>query len=173
MADPLAGPQAAVDGDPGTGWIAAASDRVPTITLSWATPVTISSLRITTAVGLAATQPTIMHLTSAAGERVSLIPPDGEVAFAALTTDRITLQLSAGGNNRVNVASTTSAQPTLGIGIGEIMIPGVQPTTRASSDAAAVRLACGQGPEVTIDGRAYATALRPPSPPSASCVQYR
>ncbi len=44
IADPLAGPQAAVDSDVHTGWVASPDDRDPSLTLRWAKRQTISSL---------------------------------------------------------------------------------------------------------------------------------
>ena len=155
LPDPLAGPQAAADGDPNTGWIAAANSTNPTLTLRWRGAKRIASLKILTLDSLAATRPDTLVLSAAGVTQTVQIKPDGTATFAPVTTDRVSLRLSSSVGLRANTFSTTSTQPVLGIGVSEVVIPG---STTAARDRP-VRLPCGQGPALQIDGRSVPTSL--------------
>ncbi len=155
LPDPLAGPQAAADGDPATGWIAAATSTKPTLTVSWHGARRIASLKILTLNSLAATRPDTMILSAAGVRQTVHVQADGTATFAPVTTDRLSMRLSSSVGLRANAFSTTSTQPVLGIGVSEVVIPGL--TTSAPDRP--VRLRCGQGPALQIDGRSVPTSL--------------
>jgi arabinofuranan 3-O-arabinosyltransferase len=160
IADPLAGPQAAVDEDLGTGWIASPDDSAPRLTLSWHGAKTISSLRLVSDPRLPATRPDSVLISSAVGSRLATVEPDGTVRFAAMTSDGVTLRLFSSLGLRWSYDPTTNAFTHLGIGVSDVALPGIRVTTRAASDARIVTLPCGTLPAITIDGQSIQTWAR-------------
>ena len=159
IADPLAGPQAAVDSDVDTGWIASPDDRDPSLTLRWAKRHTISSLRLRIDPQLPATAPDRIVITSPAGRRTAQIGLDGSVKFAPLTTDRVTLKLSNAIDLQPNFDPVAHAVIRLGIGVSEVVVGGVPSTSRIATDTRVLRMPCGAGPDVSVDGVAYRTSV--------------
>jgi len=143
VADSAARPGAAVDGDPRTAWLPAATDPAPSLGLRYARPVTVTGLR------LQAPRSTLGRVThvvvaTAAGTRTGTPGPDGRLAFAPLggRTLRVTLHLRA--------AASGAAAPQ----IDELDLTGAPAPV-----AGDVRLGCGSGPTVRLDGVSYQTAL--------------
>jgi arabinofuranan 3-O-arabinosyltransferase len=160
--DPLAGPQTTVDGDLGTGWISRVTDPAPTLHLRWSGRRTIDGLTIVTDPFLAASPPNQVIVTSPAGTRTVPIDANGKVRFAALRTSDITLTLSRAGGLLPNVDPTGTGPRYLGIGVSEIAVNGVKlaaGSTRAATDAKAVMLPCGAGPDVRVDDTTLPTAV--------------
>ena len=162
VTDPLAGPQTTVDGDLGTGWISSVTDPAPTLHLRWSGRRTIDGLTTITDPFLAASPPDQVVVTSAAGTRTAPIKANGKVRFAALRTNDITLTLSRAGGLLPNVDPTGTGPRNLGIGVSEIALNGVKlaaGNTRAATDAKAVVLPCGAGPDVRVDDTTLPTAV--------------
>ena len=159
IADPLAGPQAAVDSDVHTGWIASPDDRDPSLTLRWDKRQTISSLTVRIDPQLAATPPNRLVITSPAGKRTAAIAPDGSVTFPALKTNRVTLALSNTIGLQPNFDPVAHGIIQLGIGVSEVVVDGVVPTSRIATDTQVMRMPCGAGPDVSVDGISYRTSV--------------
>ncbi len=157
--DPLAAPQTAVDGDTGTGWIAASTDRDPSITLRWKQTRSVGSLKVVKDDSLAATRPDALRITDAKGQSVlAAVEPDGSVRFPALRTNRLTVHLLSGTGLRTSVDSSVGPG-RLGLGLSEIRVPGVATTSRAATENVAVHLRCGSGPSVVIDDAVVQTSV--------------
>jgi arabinofuranan 3-O-arabinosyltransferase len=160
IADPLAGPQAAADGDLGTGWIASPTDPAPTLTLHWNGKRRVSGLSIITDPFLAATRPDRVTIRAPdARPRTAAVAANGAVTFRALTTDQLTLTLDNSTGLQLNYDPFRHTLSRLGLGVSEVVMPGVRPTSRARTDATRVDLPCGTGPQVLIDGSARPTAV--------------
>jgi arabinofuranan 3-O-arabinosyltransferase len=141
----------------GTGWIAAGPDA--TVRLRWNGQRSIDEIRLATAtVGIAA-EPTRVLISSPDGIRDVPVPANGILRFPPLVTDRLDISFPG-------VMPTTAYSPLAGraeqlpVGLGALIIPalsslrtGIPPVT------APFRLACGQGPPLTLDGRTYATSV--------------
>jgi arabinofuranan 3-O-arabinosyltransferase len=152
VADPLAGPQTAVDVDLGTGWIASVDDPNPSLTLRWAKKQTVSSLTIVVDPLLAATAPDTVTISSPSGTRVAKIGPGGRVEFEQLRTDRITMALTSSIGLQLNYDPIAHALTRLGLGVSEVAVNGITSTARSATDGRTVALPCGAGPDVVIDG---------------------
>jgi arabinofuranan 3-O-arabinosyltransferase len=159
IADPLAGPQTAVDGDLGTGWIAKPSDPAPTLTLQWHGRRQLTGLSVVTDPFLAATAPDTVTVHAGHATRVAHIAPTGAVKFRALTTDQLSLAFTRTTGLRLNDDPFRRTLDRLGIGVSEVAVPGVANTSRSSTDGMPVTLPCGAGPQVRIDGATRATSV--------------
>jgi arabinofuranan 3-O-arabinosyltransferase len=140
----------AVDGDPSTAWVSDTEVGAPTLSLAWDGEVLVDALVIDVLeVGL----DQVAEVDVSIGDRTERHPlgADGRVALDRPTaTDR--LELSFPG---------ASADAARSVGIAEVDVPALFGRRAAVPDRLAeIELACGEGPEVSIDGQAVATAAR-------------
>jgi arabinofuranan 3-O-arabinosyltransferase len=136
--DPQDQARAAFDGDPATVWTASSTDAQPILTIGWRHPRTVRRITIQRppdAEGL------LQVLIAGSGGQVrgSNVGPSGVVRFAPMRTTRLTIRF-------------TPLQVPLQI--SGVMIPGV-PQLRTVS--APLRLRCGLGPSIEVNGKAVAT----------------
>lgn len=137
-----------IDGDPSTAWIAGFNDRDPTVTMSWPTAHTLSSVVVEPTSFL----PGVTKLTigSPAGNRTVAVPlTGGQVAIEPpLTTDQVTLSFP-GNQGR--------SEP---IGFAGLYFPDVENIAGLPPNpAGSFTMACGTAPPVMIDGQQYPTTM--------------
>ena len=137
----LTGADALLDGT-ARSWIAADGDARPAVTLTWPTPQRLSELQLAPAPSYLASRPAQVHLYSPAGTRNAAVGDDGTVSFAPLTTTTVTLTFP----------KVTGLRP---VGIAEVSPSNSRPTP----DSSPVRLPCGRGPTVVVDGVPHASTL--------------
>src|SRR6185312_7239325 len=102
-------------------------DPSPTLTLHWRGEHRISGLNIITDPFLAATPPDTVRVRAGHRVRVARIGSNGAVAFAPLKTDHMSLTLTSSTGLRLNYDPFRHAQTRLGIGVSEVVVPGVAP----------------------------------------------
>ena len=159
VADPDASAQAAADGDTATGWIASANETVPKLTVRWSPPHRVSSLRLIVGKRLAATPPTAVTVDVGRRRIPASVAADGTVTFPAVRTDRLTLELSNPAGLWQTFDPDLGFYVSLGIGVSEVQIPGLSADSPAAPAERQVHLACGEGPQTTIDGHAVRTSV--------------
>jgi arabinofuranan 3-O-arabinosyltransferase len=140
-------------------WLAGSADSNPTVELSWHGRRTIRKLVVQPALGLA-TEPTGVIIGSPAGARLASVGLGGVVRVSpALRTDRLYLSFSS--TSSAAAGNTAAGQPAqLPIGLAKVTVPALAGLHLAvPKDSTHVRLACGQGPAVTVDGTRYQTAV--------------
>jgi arabinofuranan 3-O-arabinosyltransferase len=152
--DPRGGPDAALDGDPRTAWVAAADDPRPTLTLTWPEPRTIDRVVVGLAPGTAASLVTAVGVGTGGLEQVIGLDDFGTARFAPVTTDRLVLAFPLR-RDLTSYDPYTGRVQTLGLGVSELGLSGQAVGNRA----APVEIPCGQGPVVTIDGVPRQTSL--------------
>ena len=153
---PASGAAAAVDGRPGTGWTADPDDDEPSLSLRWDRPIELSTLRMVTSPDLPASPPAQIAVTVGSRTVRAGMSSDGVVELPRVRADRLTITVPS----QPRTASYDPVRDTVGWlpwGISEVRIAGLPGPRR--TDEAPVRFGCGQGPEVTIDGRAYPTRV--------------
>jgi arabinofuranan 3-O-arabinosyltransferase len=149
--DPSVSAMFAVDGQADTSWLAAAGDRNPTITLSWHQERRISRIVIRPSL-VAATTPGSVDLVAADGARRTVSLGDGGLGyFAPLRTDRVTLTFHAA------AGGADPGRPP--VGIGEIVITGIEDLMHPIAAGWSFSGLCGLGPTVHLDGRVYRTRV--------------
>ena len=146
---------AAVDGNPGTAWIADLDDARPTIALSWLGTQSVSGLSLTVDPDSAARRPTRVTLSWPEGTRtVSL--QDGRATFPTVRTDQLRIQVEdAEDALSLGFDGQASRVP---IGVGEVRLTGM-PYAPLALSLDEVTHACGVGPKVTVNGFPFATRI--------------
>ena len=145
--DPQDQPYAAFDASQQTAWISGASDSRPRLTIRWRDPVLLSAITVLRPAGAADLLP--MTITGSAGQVRSTIlgglgPAGREVVrFAPMRTSSLTLTFS----------TTYGDGP---VQISDIAIPGVPQLVARPS--APLRLGCGRGPAIRVNGQPVATS---------------
>ena len=151
---PALRPQNVLDG---AGWIAAGPDA--TLHLRWKGQRSIDEIQLTAAtVGIAA-EPTRVLISSPDGVRDVPVPASGILRFPALVTGQLDISFPG-------VMPTTAYNPLTGraqqlpVGVGLISIPALSSlSTGIPANGTRFRLACGEGPPLTMDGRTYPTSV--------------
>jgi arabinofuranan 3-O-arabinosyltransferase len=139
-ADPRDQALAAADGNPATTWIASTTDPQPVLTIGWRHRITVRRITVHRTPG---DQGLLQVLVSGSGGQVrgGNIGPSGVVRFAPMRTRRLTIRFT----------------PLQGpLQITDVTIPGVP---AARPPARPLRLGCGQGPEISVNGLAVPTRV--------------
>jgi arabinofuranan 3-O-arabinosyltransferase len=144
--DPQDQAYAAFDADPRTAWISGATDTRPRLQIGWRGARSLRSITVLRPAGAADLLQ--LQITGSAGQVRNVIlgrPNDtgrDVVRFAPMTTSSLTLAFSG----------AYGAGP---VQITDVVIPGVQQLS--AHPAAPLRLGCGRGPTVLLNGTAVAT----------------
>ncbi|CAA9322575.1 MAG: hypothetical protein AVDCRST_MAG48-2724, partial [uncultured Friedmanniella sp.] len=147
---------AAVDGDPGTAWIAGGDDRRPTLELTFPEPRTVDSLRVVTGDGLAAATPTAVSVEAGGLPRTVRLAEDGSASFEPVVTDRLSVTFLLP-DEVESLDPYTLWEQRLGVGVSELEIGGPNPVADPSTP---VVPECGSGPDVRLDGATMLTTVR-------------
>lgn len=152
--DPRGGAAAAVDGDPGTSWLAAPLPAPPSLVLTWPEPRTVDELRVVTDPGVAARRPDAVRVDAGTGATTVRLAADGTARFEPVVTDRLELTFTAAGRGKSFDPYTLWTRP-LGIGVSEVEVGGPNGTVPGTP----VVLPCGEGPALMLDGRILSTRV--------------
>lgn len=155
--DPRAGPLAAVDGNPGTAWIADPDQDFPTLDLAWLDQREVSGLRIRLDPDTAAARPTRLRLSWPGGSVVRTLD-DGRADLRGvdLVSDRLSIQvLATEPTSDLGFDGEGRAVPP---GIGELRLDGV-PYEPVKPSLDQRRFACGTGPELQVGDRVTTTRV--------------
>jgi arabinofuranan 3-O-arabinosyltransferase len=138
--DPQDQAWSAFDGNAATGWTASTADAHPRLEVNWGHQVTVSQINIKRPAGASGTAQVV--ITGSNGQtRGAVIAKSGVVTFKAMTTSSLTLTFS------------TDQAP---VQVTDVNIPGVKPLV---TPAKTLRLACGSGPRISVDGQTVATSV--------------
>ncbi len=150
------GALALADGDRSTGWVAAADDPDPTVTLRWARPVRLDRVRLQTSVDLAATPVRSVRTVLADGTTRTVQVRDGVLRLPRVRTTSVELHLSPQAP-RTDLDFTGTAR-ALPVGLTELATPGVAGLP-VRLDTIDVTVRCADGPTVVVDGTVRRTRL--------------
>jgi arabinofuranan 3-O-arabinosyltransferase len=159
VADPLGRPQAAVDADSGTGWVAAEDDERPTLTLSWDDPRRIKGVHLTVEPWLAASRPSRLEI-QAGGRRFTVDVNDRGNALLPRPVVASTLAIRI-----LAVDPVVNTEPAFGLrtvlpaGISELQVLGASNLVAPIDESASVALPCGSGPPLVVDSASVPTTL--------------
>jgi arabinofuranan 3-O-arabinosyltransferase len=139
-ADPQDQAWDAFDGNTATTWTAAPNDPHPNLAISWGQPRTVSRITITRPPG--ASGLTQVVIAGSAGQlRGAQLGKSAVISFKPMKTTSLTLTF------------TTDQAP---LQVSEVKIPGVRPLRTPTKP---LRLACGLGPQLAVDGKTVPTAV--------------
>ncbi|MET8349490.1 alpha-(1-_3)-arabinofuranosyltransferase [Micromonospora sp. NPDC005206] len=154
--DPAVAGYAAVDGDPGTAWLADTGDLRPTLRLRWPGQRRLAEVRLRPAELPVGSLPTQVEVRTPGRSLVLPVGADGTVRFPAVRTDRIEIVV------RETAARTADRRGngwTATAGIAEVEIPALDDLLRPLSGGTRVTERCGTGPAVELDGYRYETSV--------------
>jgi arabinofuranan 3-O-arabinosyltransferase len=156
VADPRAGALAAIDGDPGTTWIADAEDPFPTLDVSWLEGRDVTALRVRLDPDTAAARPSRVRLTWPGGTRVVALDEGRTELAAGVVTDRLTIQVLD--TEPTRDLGFDGQGRAVGAGIGELRLRGV-PFEPLKPSFEIQRYACGTGPDLEVGDRELRTRV--------------
>ena len=155
VSDPRGSALAAIDGDPGTTWIADPYAEHPALTISWLGKRMIRGIKLTLQDGAAARLPDQVTLQWPTGTR-DIKLTDGAASFEPIKTDQLVMRFTS--SERAFGLDFDLHQRGLGVGIGELRLDGI-PGLPAPPSTEIVDYGCGSGPKLTLGGQEKATAL--------------
>lgn len=159
IGDPLARPQAAVDLDPGTGWIAAPDDPAPTLTLSWPEPRTVDGVQLVVHPWLAASRPRTVEITVGGATTQVEVDDEGRARLPEpVETTQLDVHIAAL-DEVVDTGVDFGLQTVLPAGASEVRILGTDELRAPTDQAAPLPAHCGSGPDVAIDSTIIPTRL--------------
>jgi len=139
-ADPRDQGLAAVDGNPATTWIASTTDAQPVLTVGWRHRIAVRRITVHRTPD---DQGLLQVLVAGSGGQVrgGNVGPSGVVRFAPMRTRRLAIRFT----------------PLQGpLQITDVTIPGVP---AAQPPARPLRLGCGQGPDISVNGLTVPTRV--------------
>ncbi|WP_300402593.1 alpha-(1-_3)-arabinofuranosyltransferase family protein [uncultured Nocardioides sp.] len=155
--DPRAGALAAIDGDPGTTWVADPAEDFPSLEVSWLEERDVAGLRVRLDPDTAASRPTALRLTWPGGTRdVDLVEGRADLSEDPVTTDRLRLQVL--GTEPTRDLGFDGVGRPVGAGISELRLLGV-PYEPLKPSLEPRRFACGTGPDLEVGDRVVPTRL--------------
>jgi arabinofuranan 3-O-arabinosyltransferase len=138
--DPQDQARAAFDGDPATAWTASGIDTQPVLTIGWRRPLTVGRMTIQRPPG--AVGPLQVLIAGSGGQvRGANVGLSGAVRFASMRTTRLTIRFTS---------------PQSPLQISDVVIPRVP---QLSTPPVPLRLRCGLGPALQVDGKAVPTRV--------------
>ena len=149
--DAPARPQAAIDRDPSTAWVASPLDPAPTLTVTLGRPRTVSYLRVVETPGLGSSRPLGVTVT-VGGRRYPVFSDDrGYLRFPPTRTRSIRLEITS---TRPVVSIDTRLRVTsvLPVGISELVLGEADDQRVGVARDAVVTVPCGFAPNVVVVG---------------------
>ena len=152
------GADAAVDGRTSTSWVAYPGEALPALTVHWPVAQRVSRLVLVHAAQPAGSAPARVHVSSPGGERDADVGPGGEVRFAPLRSNQLTLTFPAV-TPTYDVDNRTGLVARLAVSIAEVRLPEVTARVAPFPPATPTGSVCGFGPTVTVDGHPLPTRV--------------
>jgi len=154
VVDPAARPEAAVDGDAATAWIASASDAHPSLLLTLPWPRLISGIHIAVSPNAVVSRPLTVTVMAGGRSTTSAIGADGTVNFVPVTADEVLIRVE--NSTAVRTPDSSGGSDLIPVGISEVTILG--DPQHVDLAASQIAFSCGSGPDLFIDGVLYPTA---------------
>ncbi len=152
--NPAAGPLAAVDQDPGTTWVAAATGT-PRLRIAWRRPARVSRIQLVLGRAAGASAPRRITVVGGGQRRAVDLDVHGHGSFRPLRAAHLTIRFGA-------VHPAYSLEPggpvRLPVGVSEVRLPQVT-EMRALSPSTRLRLPCGSGPLLRADEQVVRTRV--------------
>jgi len=148
--DPSVSGQFAFDGDAGTDWLSARGDRAPSLALRWKGERTLSRIQVLPA--LARSRTPVTAVVESDGVRREVDLAAGSLGFfEPLRTDHLTVTFP--------FPEPAEGSGALPVGVGDLVVDGLEDLIYAPDPAARTGADCGLGPEVRLDGAVVRTRV--------------
>ena len=152
-------PDAGIDDDPGTGWVAGVDDPSPWYEVRLPQRRTVSGLAVARAAMLPASAPVELHIRFDDGTAVTRrVDSAGQVRFPPRRTR--TLHITFGDVRLLtNIDSATGRRTFAPVGFSELALFGAEDLHRALAKDQKTGVPCGFGPTVEVNGRPLLTSV--------------
>lgn len=149
--DPSVSGQFAFDGDPLTAWLSQRGDLSPQIELRWDRPRKLSRLQVRGAL-MPSRAPSRAVLR--AGDEIRTVElGSGSLGyFDPVRTDELTISFP--------MQDQADGEDPLPLGVGELVLDGLEGLERSPVPATRTGSLCGLGPTLTVDGKKVETRVR-------------
>jgi arabinofuranan 3-O-arabinosyltransferase len=159
LASPLGRPDAAVDRDLSTGWIAGSSDEAPTLTLEWGNRRDVSGLQFLVDPFLAASRPERVTVTVEDRTFVRTVDERGFVTFPPTRTAGLSVTYEAV-DPVVSVDPRSAQERVLPVGVSELRVIGAEDLRRPLPGRAVSEIPCGFGPTIRVGSTSVPTRVQ-------------
>ncbi|NMM35674.1 MAG: DUF3367 domain-containing protein [Phycicoccus sp.] len=152
-------PDAAVDNDLSTGWVASELDPSPWLNLTWPQARRVDGIQLQSDPYLAGSRPTRARVQFDSGE-VIVAPVDAKsyVRFAPRSTRSLRIGLESP-KGVINIDSATGLRGFLPVGVSEVRVLGADDLRKSVNLAQQTGVPCGFGPTLVVDGRSIPTRV--------------
>lgn len=147
---------AAVDGDPGTAWMAHSADFSPTLRTRWLERTKVRGISIRLDPNVAGRMPKKVLLTHRGGSTEVELDSEGDGRFPAVRTDFLDIEVLE--TDFASSIGFDQSYTPLATAISEVRIDGAPFETLSPSTQERL-LPCGSGPDVTVNGQVLQTRL--------------
>jgi arabinofuranan 3-O-arabinosyltransferase len=152
-------PDAVVDRDLGTGWVASPTDRSPTLVLTLPRTRRVSGLQLLSDPYLAASRPKVVDVRLDSGpNRRLVVDPEGRVDLPSARTRVVTLTFVEE-MPLVDVDAVSGFRTQRPVGVSEVRVLGADDQRRAVTRDRLVSLPCGFAPTIRVDDHDVLTSL--------------
>ncbi|GAB3997514.1 alpha-(1-_3)-arabinofuranosyltransferase domain-containing protein [Nocardioides marmoraquaticus] len=153
--DPRASALAAVDGDPGSAWLASSEDLRPTLRLSWLRPQDVTGVRLVVPDATPVARPSEVVVRWDGGEAAVTLDGDGAAELPAFSSTYVEVEVTSS-EPAVDLAGQAGAD--LPVGIAELSVEGAASLPLVPSTRVRTR-PCGTGPTVELQGVALQSSV--------------
>ncbi len=147
---------AAIDGDPGTTWVADPDDERPTLSVSWLVERKVRSVRVLLDQQVAASRATRLELAYPGGRQLVELDGTGRARVEPFSTTRLDVRL-LGLRRTTNLLADGTREPG-GAGVSELSLDGTGLLPITLSDTP-VDIGCAFGPTLRVGGALFPTTV--------------
>jgi arabinofuranan 3-O-arabinosyltransferase len=154
--DARASAVAAIDGDPGTTWVAKPSDKDPTLSLRWLGKRTVRSIQVELDRDAAASRPTRVELVYPGGRQTVRLDDSGRASVEPFEASRVDVRLLAARTTTDLLAD--GSRERVGVGVSELSLggTGLLPITLSQVP---FDIGCAFGPTLRVGNALYPTTV--------------
>ncbi|MGW5239778.1 alpha-(1-_3)-arabinofuranosyltransferase domain-containing protein [Monashia sp. NPDC004114] len=156
---PRGRPDAALDADLGTGWVASPTDPAPWYEVHFPTRRRVSGIVVAKSFALPASTPVVVHVRFDDGTtRTVRLDENGRADLPAQVTRSLHLTFD---DTRllVNIDSRTGARSFAPVGFSELRVEGAEDLRQPLPESLATGVPCGFGPRLVVGGRTWHTSV--------------
>lgn len=156
VADARASALAAIDGRPGTTWIADEDDDDPTLDVTWIGERPVREVRLSLDRQAAASRPTRVEVAHSGGRQVVRLDESGRAELEPFRATRVSVRVL--GQERAYGRSRGGDLEPLPVGVSELRLPGTGLLPLTLSDTP-VDIGCGFGPTLRVGETLFASSV--------------
>ena len=156
VADARASALAAIDGRPGTTWLADEDDDDPTLDVTWIGERPVREIRLSLDRQAAASRPTRLEVVHPGGRQDVRLDESGRAELEPFRATRVSVRVI--GQERAYGRSRRGDLEPLPVGVSELRLPGtgLLPLTLADTP---VDIGCGFGPPLRVGETLFASSV--------------